>query len=91
MTIQNDAVSIRRLITAHTDDGKAYVAIDAEITNLKAGASGSTVRHVCTRMINAVDEPQRRLIRGSTLLCNGYHVHGSFFCQTRSATFATRE
>jgi quercetin dioxygenase-like cupin family protein len=39
-------VSLRRLVTAHTDDGTAYVAIDAEITNLKTGASGSTVRHV---------------------------------------------
>jgi quercetin dioxygenase-like cupin family protein len=39
-------MSLRRLITAHDDDGKAYVAIDAEITNLKTGASGSIVRHV---------------------------------------------
>jgi quercetin dioxygenase-like cupin family protein len=39
-------MSLRRLVTAHTEDGKAYVAIDAEITNLKTGASGSTVRHV---------------------------------------------
>jgi quercetin dioxygenase-like cupin family protein len=39
-------MSLRRLITAHAGDGTAYVAIDAEITNLKTGASGSTVRHV---------------------------------------------
>ena len=39
-------MSLRRLITAHTGEGKAYVAIDAEITNVKTGASGSTVRHV---------------------------------------------
>src|ERR1700722_17759395 len=55
MTIQSDAVSLRRLITAHTDDGKAYVAIDAEITNLKTGASGSTVRHVWNTRASPAD------------------------------------
>jgi quercetin dioxygenase-like cupin family protein len=42
----SDHLSLRRLVTARTADDKAYVAIDAEITNLKTGASGSTVRHV---------------------------------------------
>ena len=39
-------MSLRRVVTAHTADGVAYAAIDGEITNLKTGASGSTVRHV---------------------------------------------
>lgn len=39
-------MTLRRVITGHDAGGVARAAIDGDVTNLKRGASGSTVMHV---------------------------------------------